>query len=115
MLRRFALEQDVARRVAAAKALMEEKGLGAILIPARGAPGMMGMAQYFTNLNLWAGPAWVVLTADDPEPALLIWSSYGAEWNRQEATTSWVENPDPDTYGRVLEIVAGATTKLKKV
>ena len=65
MLRRFALEQDVARRVTAAKALMEEKGLGAILIPARGAPGMMGMAQYFTNLNLWAGPAWVVLTADD--------------------------------------------------
>ena len=115
MLRRFALEQDVARRVDAAKALMEEKGLGAILIPARGAPGMMGMAQYFTNLNLWAGPAWVVLTADDPEPALLIWSSYGAEWNRQEATTSWVENPDPDTYGRVLEIVAGATTKLKRV
>ncbi len=65
---------DGGHNLDAAKALMEKKGLGAILIPARGAPGMMGMAQYFTNPNLWAGPAWVVLTADDPEQALLIWA-----------------------------------------
>lgn len=115
MLRRFALEQDVARRVKKLQALMEEKGLGAVFIPARGAPGMMGMAKYFTNLVLWAGPAWVVVGADHPEPALIQWSSYGAEWNRQEATTSWVENPDPDALGRALEIAQEFTASKKRV
>ena len=47
---------------------------------------------------------WVVVGAEHPEPALLQWSSYGADWNRQEATTSWVENPDPDAFGRAIEI-----------
>jgi len=115
MLRRFALEQDVARRVKKLQALMEEKGLGAVFIPARGAPGMMGMAKYFTNLVLWAGPAWVVVGADHPEPALIQWSAYGAEWNRQEATTSWVENPDPDALGRALEITQEFTASKKRV
>jgi Xaa-Pro aminopeptidase len=94
---------------------MAEQDLGALLIPARGAPGMMGMAKYFTNLVLWAGPAWVVIGAEHPEPALLQWSSYGAEWNRQDSTTSWVENPDPDAYGRALEIVREFTEDTKRV
>lgn len=115
MLRRFALEQDVARRVKKVQDLMAEQDLGALLIPARGAPGMMGMAKYFTNLVLWAGPAWVVIGAEHPEPALLQWSSYGAEWNRQDSTTSWVENPDPDAYGRALEIVREFTEDTKRV
>lgn len=115
MLRRFALEQDVARRVKRLQVLMEEKELGAVFIPARGAPGMMGMAKYFTNLVLWAGPAWVVVGADHPEPALIQWSAYGAEWNRQEATTTWVENPDPDALGRALEIAQEFTASKKRV
>lgn len=104
MLRRFALEQDVARRVKKLQALMAEKDLGAVFIPAHGAPGMMGVAKYYTNLVLWAGPAYVVVGAEHPEPALIQWSAYGAQWNRQEATTSWVENPDPDAFGRAVEI-----------
>jgi Xaa-Pro aminopeptidase len=115
MLRRFALEQDVARRVKKLQAYMREKGLGAVFIPAHGAPGMMGVAKYFTNLVLWAGPAYVVVGAEHPEPALLQWSAYGAMWNRQEATTSWVENPDPDAFGRALEVarqLAGSTKRI---
>ena len=115
MLRNFALKQDVQRRVAKAQAMMKEKGLGALFLPAHGAPGMMGMAKYFTNLQLWAGPAWVVLGADHPEPAVIQWSSYGADWNRQETTTSWVENPDPDALGRAMEICREFTSKEKKI
>jgi Xaa-Pro aminopeptidase len=115
MLRRFALEQDVARRVKKLQALMVEKDLGTVFIPARGAPGMMGVAKYYTNLVLWAGPAYVVMGAEQPEPALIQWSAYGAQWNRQEATTSWVENPDPDAFGRAVEIareLAGARKRI---
>jgi Xaa-Pro aminopeptidase len=115
MLRRFALEQDVARRVEKAQELMKEKNIGALFIPAHGAPGMMGMAKYFTNLVLWAGPAYIVVGAENPEPALIIWSSYGAEWNRQEATTSWVENPDPDAFGRALEIAKEMAASSKRI
>ena len=115
MLTRFALEQDVARRIEKTQALLKEKDLGALFIPARGAPGLMGMAKYYTNLQLWAGPAYVVLGADHHEPALIQWSSYGADWNRQDATTSWVENPDPDAYGRAIEIckeLAGSSKRI---
>ncbi len=115
MLRRFALEQDVARRVQRLQALMEEKGLGAVFIPAHGAPGMMGVAKYFTNLVLWAGPAYVVVGAQHPEPALIQWSAYGAMWNRQEATTSWVENPDPDAFGRAVEIAKELAGSRKRI
>ncbi|NLE75369.1 MAG: hypothetical protein GX605_01285, partial [Chloroflexi bacterium] len=115
MLRRFALEQDVAQRIKKLQALMQEKGLGAVFIPAHGAPGMMGVAKYYTNIVLWAGPAYVVVGAEHPEPALIQWSAYGANWNRQEATTSWVENPDPDAFGRAIEIakeLAGAKKRI---
>ncbi len=115
MLRRFALEQDVARRIKRAQEMMKEKGIGALFIPAQGAPGMMGMAKYFTNIQLWAGAAWVVLGSEHPEPALIQWSSYGADWNRQDATTSWVENPDPDAMGRAIEIARDFTRTNKKV
>jgi Xaa-Pro aminopeptidase len=94
---------------------MKEKDLGAVFIVAGGGPGMMGMAKYLTNLVMWAGRAYVVLGAEHPEPALIQWSSYGTSWNRQEATTSWVENPDPDAYGRAIEIaseLAGSTKRI---
>lgn len=104
MLRRFALEQDVARRIQRAQQLMEEKDLGAIFIPAGGGPGFWGMAKYFTNLVLWAGRAWVVVGHNNPTPALVIGSPYGATWNRQDATTPWVEWRMTGAYGRAVEI-----------
>ena len=115
MLRAFALRQDVRRRIDEAQAMMREKGLGALFIPAQGAPGMMGLAKYFTNLQLWAGTAWVVLGSEHPEPALIQSSSYGAEWNKQEATTTWVESPSPDPLGRALEVCREFCEKDKKI
>lgn len=115
MLRRFALEKDVARRVKRLQGLMREKELGVVIIPALGAPGMMGVAKYFTNLVLWAGPAHVLVGVEHPEPAIVQWSSYGALWNRQEATTSCVENPDADALGRTLELakeLAGSSNRV---
>ena len=88
MLRRFALEADVARRIEKLQNLMKEQDLGAVFVVASGAPGTMGVGRYFTNLQLWAGRAYVVIGADHPEPALVQPSLYGSEWNRQEATTS---------------------------
>jgi Xaa-Pro aminopeptidase len=115
MLRRFALEQDVARRIEKFQSMMKEKDLGAVFVVAGGGPGMMGMAKYLTNLVMWAGRAYVVLGAERPEPALVQWSSYGATWNRQEATTSWVENPDPDAYGRAIEIARELAGSSKRI
>lgn len=115
MLRPFALKMDIQRRVENAQAMMRESGLGALFIPAQGAPGMMGLARYFTNLQLWAGSAWVVIGAEHPEPALVQSSSYGVEWNKQEATTAWVECPSPDPLGRAIEICKDFTDKDKTV
>ncbi len=116
MLRRFALEQDVACRIKKVQNLMKKMELGAIFIVAGGGPGLMGMAKYLTNLVMWAGRAYVVLGAENPEPALIQWSSYGSSWNRQEATTSRIENGDPPGgYGRAIEIareLAGSTKRI---
>jgi Xaa-Pro aminopeptidase len=95
--------------------MMKEKGIGALFIPAQGAPGMMGVAKYFSNLQLWAGTAWVVVGSEHPEPALVQTSSYGADWNRQEATTSWVESPQPDALKRAIEIGKEFTGRDKKI
>ncbi len=115
MLRKFALEQDIQRRIKNTQAIMKENGIGALFIPAQGAPGMMGVAKYFTNLQLWARAAWVVLGSEHHEPALIQTSSYGTDWNKQEATTSWVENPSPDALGRAIEICKEFTKKDKKI
>lgn len=115
MLRKFALEQDIQRRIKNAQAIMKEKSIGALFIPAQGAPNMMGVAKYFTNLQLWAGTAWVVLGSEHHEPALVQTSTYGTDWNRQEASTSWVENPSPDALGRAIEICKEFTKKENKI
>jgi len=115
MLQRFALEQDVARRIAAVQALLKEREIGALVIVAVGGPGMNGMARYLSNLVMWAGRAYVVLGADHLEPAVIQWSAYGANWNRQEVTTSWVENPPADAFARVIEIaneLAGSNKRI---
>ena len=115
MLTRFALEQDIARRIRRAQDLMRERDLGALLIPAVGGPGMWGVAKYFTNLNLWAGRAYVVVGAEHPNPVIVMGSPYGAEWNKQDATTPWVEYSMTDAFGRALEVtqeLAGASRRV---
>lgn len=82
------------RRIAALQARMREKGVGAVLLTGTAGPGLFGVPKYFTNLSLWYGRAYVVIGATHPEPALVHWSGFQAEWNRQEATTGWIETPD---------------------
>src|SRR5438034_380552 len=85
---------------------MEEKGVAALLIPAAGGPGLMGMAKYFTNVVLWAGRAYVILAAEEETPVIVQWSGYGATWNRQEAVDSRVETSrDSDAFGHALTIM----------
>ena len=115
MLTASAHERDILRRVDAARKLMEQDGVGAILIPAGGGPGLMGMAKYFTNVVLWAGRAYVILGLEDP-PTIVQWSGYGAAWNRQEAVNSRVEtSSDSDALGHALKLlksVAGRSTRI---
>lgn len=92
--RRAALKRDMPRRITALQARMREKGVGAVLLTGTAGPGLFGVPKYFTNLSLWYGRAYVVIGASHPEPALVHWSGFQAEWNRQEATTSWIETPD---------------------
>ncbi|MBI1295671.1 M24 family metallopeptidase [bacterium] len=115
MLRRFALEQDIARRVTAVQSLLKEKEIGALVIVAGGGPGMNGMARYLSNLVMWAGRAYVILGADHHEPAVVQSSSYGAKWNSQEVTTSWVENPPADAFARVIEIAKELSGSTKRI
>jgi len=92
--RRAGLEADTPRRIAALQTVMREKGIGVALFSGTAGPGLFGIAKYFTNLVLWYGRAYVVIGAENPEPAIVHWSSFQSEWNRQEATTSWIETPD---------------------
>lgn len=92
--RRAALKHDMPRRIAALQARMRDAGVGAVLLTGTAGPGLFGVPKYFTNLSLWYGRAYVVIGVDHPEPAIVHWSGFQAEWNRQEATTSWIETPD---------------------
>lgn len=92
--RRAALHADTPRRIEALQQLMRAKGLGAVILTGTAGPGLFGVPKYFTNLSLWYGKAFVVIGVDHPTPAIVHWSSFQSEWNRQEATTDWIETPD---------------------
>jgi Xaa-Pro aminopeptidase len=109
------LEENIRERILKAQRIMQAQGIGALFIPAQAAPDMMGMAKYFTNLQLWSGPAWVVLGSQDPNPALIIASPYAAAWNRCEALTPWVESPELDALGRAIEIVRSSAGQEKRI
>jgi Xaa-Pro aminopeptidase len=78
---------DVRRRLTALRAAMATDGVDAFLGVAQGAPGMGGILRYFTNVELWAGRAFLLATPDDEDPLVIMWSNYGAEWAKQMATT----------------------------
>ena len=115
MLSSSALKQDIRRRIGKVQSIMKDRGIGALLLPARGAPGMMGVARYFTNLQLWAGKAWAIVGSGESEAALVLESSYEAEWNRQAAATSWIECPEADALGKAIEIAGDLSRNDKKI
>jgi Xaa-Pro aminopeptidase len=78
---------DAQRRIAALKKIMAANDLTAVLGVAYGAPGQNGFLRYFTNVELWAGRAFFLVTPQEPDPLVIMYSNYGAEWGKQIATT----------------------------
>jgi Xaa-Pro aminopeptidase len=102
---------DAQRRLTELRKIMKAAGVKAVLGIAGGAPGQNGFLRYFTNVELWAGRAFFIVTPDDPDPLVIMWSNYGAEWGKLIATTPRIvstilENRPP--MARVIE-------ELKKV
>jgi len=117
-LTRENLKKDIDRRVKGLQEIMKEKDIGATILPAAGAPGMNGLLRYFTNAELWAGKAFVIVTPDEPEPLIVYWSNYAAAWGEEMATTSRIESTIMTDYSpleRVCEIVTEAAADNKRV
>ena len=104
-----ALRADVRRRIAAVQGMMAAHGLSALLCAGDGSPNGTAGARYLANGRAWAGPLHAVLTATDPDPWLLSYSTYQAQWSRDGTTTlpERVEAPG-DVMARVAQLLAGA-------
>ena len=76
MLTHYGLKRDVIRRIERIQAMLKEKSVAALIIVGQAAPGGLGAMRYISNAHLWGGAGYAVLGADDPDPWLLIWSSY---------------------------------------
>lgn len=109
---------DVRRRLGELKKIMAAQDVRAVLGIAGGAPGQNGFLRYFTNAELWAGRAFFIVTADEPDPLIVMWSNYGAEWAKQIATTSRIVSTILDSQPPItrvikeLKAVAGAGQRI---
>jgi Xaa-Pro aminopeptidase len=110
------LKRDVERRIGRIQTMMADKGLGALLIIGSGSPGGLGALRYISNAHLWAGAAYAVLGADDPEPWVQVWSSYQGVWTRNETTTrpERVESPD-DIIARTAQLARGYAERGRRI
>ena len=117
MLTHDALKRDVARRVERIQAMMNEQGVDALIIIGHASPGGMGGIRYITHAHLWGGGANAVIGANDPDPWLLVWSSYQAVWSRNETTTlpERVEASAGDIIRRTAELAKGYASTSKRI
>ncbi|MGQ0570375.1 MAG: M24 family metallopeptidase [Armatimonadota bacterium] len=106
MLSTDTLSVEVAKRISRLQALMAEKGLVVTVVVGGGAPGQLGAARYFTNVDLWSGREFVVIGRSDPDPVVFIASSYQAEWARMLATTKRIHSPE--------NLVSGAAAAIRE-
>jgi Xaa-Pro aminopeptidase len=109
---------DAQRRLAELKKIMAAHDVKAVLGIAGGAPGQNGFLRYFTNVELWAGRAFFIVTPQEADPLVVMWSNYGAEWGKQIATTPRIvstilENRPP--MARVIEELKKVTKPGDKV
>jgi Xaa-Pro aminopeptidase len=91
-LDRSALLQDVRSRIGRVQRLMRDRDMKVILAVSAGAPSQTGWIRYFTAADLWAGQAFVLIERDHPDPIVVLWSNYLAEWVRSRGTTPRVES-----------------------
>jgi Xaa-Pro aminopeptidase len=104
--------QDVASRIARVQETMRERDMKAILAVSSGGPGTTGWIRYFTGADLWAGQAFVLIERDHPDPIIVLWSNYLAEWVKSLATNSRVESTlerRVPPMRRVIEIITDLT------
>lgn len=109
---RQALRDDVQRRIRAVQRNMRERDVKVILAVSSGAPSQTGWIRYFTAADLWAGQAFVLIERDHPEPIVVLWSNYLAEWIRTMTTTTRVESTLErriPPMRRVIEIMSDLT------
>lgn len=116
MLTDASLKVDVDRRIRRVQAMLTAQELGALIIIGNGSPGGVGAIRYLTNAQIWGGPGYVVLGAEDPVPWAVIYSSYQARWTRNETTTApdHVESPE-DLVGRAAELARGYAGGNKRI
>ena len=116
MLTHDALTRDVSQRINRIQAMMAEKDLGAIIIVGGGAPGGLGALRYITNVHLWGGAAYGVLGSEDPDPWLLVWSSYQGVWSRNETTTQKDRVISPgDIVGETTNLARNYAEKSRRI
>ena len=110
------LRRDVARRIARIHAMMDASGFGALLLLGEGSPDGLGALRYVANVRIWAGRAYAVLGAADPDPWVQIFSPYQALWTRNETTTRperVAEGDDPVARAsRLVRECAGASRRI---
>jgi Xaa-Pro aminopeptidase len=97
---------DARRRVDALRAIMAEQNVDAVLGIGHGAPGLSGFLRYFTNVELWAGRGFFIVTKNEADPLVVLLSNYGSTWARQLSTTPRVVSTFQDgraPIDRVLE------------
>jgi Xaa-Pro aminopeptidase len=83
-----------------------------VLAVSSGAPSQTGWIRYLTAADLWASQAYVIVERDHPDPIIVLWSNYLAEWIRTVATTPRVESTLERRMApmrRVIDIVGEVT------
>ena len=116
-LTRENLEKDIRRRVDGLGEIMRRKDLGVAIMPVAGAARMNGLLRYFTNAELWAGKAYVLLAKGEEVPHVLYASNYEAAWGEATATRAEIETvaTDRDPMERLCTLVgefAGGSTRI---
>jgi Xaa-Pro aminopeptidase len=117
-LDRAALRADMRRRITAIQQIMKDRDLKAMLAVSSGAPSQTGWIRYLTGADLWSGQAFVIVERDHPEPIIVLWSNYLAEWIRTMATTTRVDSTLERRVApirRVVEILGELTAGTGRV
>jgi Xaa-Pro aminopeptidase len=98
------VERD--RRIAALRAVMEEQGLGALILGGNAEATQRGYIRYVADWRLWGGKGFAVLPRAG-EPTLVLGAGSQAYWSQ---VTGWI--PDvraaADMVAEVIAVVQGA-------
>ena len=75
------------RRIVALRAMMDEQGYAALLIPGQAEATQRGYLRYVSDWRLWGGKGFVLLTPSE-DPILILGSGSQPNWARQTAWCS---------------------------